>query len=138
MRSKNVTATLIIIIVILVYAALRWYVLEPHKKEAFNRHPSHLIYTHHALCRMDCRHISKEDIDEIMQKGIIFLNKSNMNDKPCPTFALQGFTNDNEDLRVIFAQCDSVTKVVTCYNLHKEYECHCPGDDEGSHQKNNN
>src|SRR5215469_1822537 len=117
MRSKNATATLIIIVVIIVYAALRWYVLEARKKEAFNRHPSHLIYTHHALCRMDCRHISKEDIDEVMAKGIIFLNKSNLDDKPCPTFALQGYTKENDDIRVIFAQCDDETKVVTCYNL---------------------
>lgn len=138
MRSKNATATLIIILIILVYAALRWYVLEPRKKEAFNRHPSHLIYTHHALCRMDCRHISKEDIDEVMETGIIFLNKSNMNDKPCPTFALQGYTKEHEDVRVIFAQCTDVTKVITCYNLHKEFECHCPGDEEPLQQKNGN
>jgi Domain of unknown function (DUF4258) len=132
MRSKNATATLIIILVIIVYAALRWYVLEAHKKEAFNRHPSHLIYTHHALCRMDCRHISKEDIDEVMAKGIIFLNKSNLDDRPCPTFALQGYTKENEDIRVIFAQCADETKVVTCYNLRKDFECHCPGDDQKS------
>ncbi|HMG67150.1 MAG TPA: DUF4258 domain-containing protein [Chitinophagaceae bacterium] len=138
MKSRNVTVTLIIILVILAYAGLRWYVLEPHKKEIFNRHPGHLVYTHHALCRMDCRHITKEDIDEIMRSGIIFLNKSNLYDKPCPTFALQGFTNHNEDLRIIFAQCDSETKVVTCYNLHKEFECHCPGDDEDPQQKNRN
>lgn len=131
MRSRNATATLIIILIVVVYAALRWLVLEPHKKEVFDRHPLHLVYTHHALCRMDCRHISKEDIAEIMERGIIFLNKSNMSDRPCPTYALQGFTNKNEDLRVIFAQCDSVTKVVTCYNLHKEFECHCPGDENG-------
>ena len=138
MRSKNVTVTLIIILVILFYAALRWYVLEPHRREAFNRHPFHLIYTHHALCRMDCRHISKKDIDEIMEKGIIFLNKSNPNDRPCPTYALQGYTKENEDIRVIFAQCDSITKVITCYNLHKEFECHCPGDEGGSQQKTRN
>ena len=133
MKTKNATVTLIIILFILVYAALRWHVLEPHKKEAFNRHPYHLIYTHHALCRMDCRHISQEDIVYIMHKGIIFLNKSNINDKPCPTYALQGYTKENEDIRVIFAQCDSETKVVTCYNLHKEFECHCPGDEDASH-----
>ena len=133
MKTKNATVTLIIILFILVYAALRWHVLEPHKKEAFNRHPVHLIYTHHALCRMDCRHISKDDITYIMHKGIIFLNKTNLYDKPCPTFALQGYTKENEDVRVIFAQFDSITKVITCYNLHKEFECHCPGDENSSY-----
>ena len=77
---------------------------------------------------MDCRFISKEDIREIMQKGIINFNKSDRNDKPCPTFALQGETEDGEKLRVIFAQCDDETKVVTCYNLNEDFECHCPGD----------
>jgi hypothetical protein len=129
MKTKNATVTLIIILFILAYAALRWHVLEPHKKEIFDRHPAHLVYTHHALCRMDCRHISKEDITYIMHKGIIFLNKTNLHDRPCPTFALQGYTKGNEDIRVIFAQCDSVTKVITCYNLHKEFTCHCPGDE---------
>ena len=132
MRSRNVIVSLVFVLVIILYAALRWHVLEPRKVEAFNRHPSHLVYTHHALCRMDCRHINREDIDEIMSKGIIFLNKSNPDDKPCPTFALQGYTKENEDIRVIFAQCDDETKVVTCYNLHKDFECHCPGDDQKS------
>lgn len=136
MRSRNATVSLIIVIVIIVYAALRWYVLESRKREAFERHPERLIYTHHALCRMDCRHISKEDVNEIMQNGIIFLNKSDLNDKPCPTFALQGFTKDNEDIRVIFAQCNDETKVITCYNLHKDFECHCPGDDDKYKNRN--
>ncbi|HEY2722519.1 MAG TPA: DUF4258 domain-containing protein, partial [Chitinophagaceae bacterium] len=111
-------------------------VLEPQKKEAFNRHPAHLIYTHHALCRMDCRHISREDIDQVMQNGIIFLNKTDLNDRPCPTFALQGFTKEDENIRVIFAQCTDETKVVTCYNLHKDFECHCSGDEGVSSKKN--
>jgi Domain of unknown function (DUF4258) len=125
MRTKNATATLIIVLVVMTYAALRWWILEPRKHEAFNRHPLHLIYTRHALCRMDCRHISRGDIDEVMEKGIIFLNKSNANDKPCPTFALQGYTTQNENIRVIFAQCSGETKVVTCYNLNREFACDC-------------
>jgi len=138
MRSGKVLVSLILIIALVVFAAVKWHLWEPQKKEAFNRHPSHLVYTHHAICRMDCRHISKKDIVEIMQRGIIIFNRSNIYDRPCPTFALQGFTNGHENLRVIFAQCDNETKVVTCYNLHKEYECHCPGDQNGSSLKNRN
>jgi hypothetical protein len=29
---------------------------------------------------------------------------------------------------VIFAQCNDETKVVTCYNLEEDSDCHCPGD----------
>jgi hypothetical protein len=75
---------------------------------------------------MDCRQISKDEIAEIMQKGIINFNKSRRNDSPCPTFALQGRTTTGESLRIIFAQCREETRVVTCYNLEKEFSCNCP------------
>ena|SRR5437868_442639 len=129
MKPKNVFFTLFLILAVLaiVVSRLRH---EPREREMFDRHPVHLDYTHHALCRMDCRHISKKDINEIMEKGIINLNKTNRYDRPCPTFAIQGFTDDGRDLRVIFAQCGSDTKVITCYNLKEDFECHCPGDNQ--------
>jgi hypothetical protein len=127
MKSKNVIFSLCLVIVVLALLVVRMR-HEPGAKEAFDRRPSKVYYTKHALCRMDCRFIRKEDIREIMQKGIINFNKSDRNDKPCPTFALQGETEDGEKLRVIFAQCDDETKVVTCYNLNEDFECHCPGD----------
>lgn len=65
----------------------------------------------------------------IMKKGIINFSKSNRTGRPCPTYALQGVTPDGESLRVVFAQCDEETKVVTCYNLKKDFNCYCPGDE---------
>ena len=125
MKSVRVTLSLIgVLLLLAIFLFKRWH--EPVPKEAFDRHPDHLSYTKHALCRMDCRRISREDIAEIMEKGIINLNKSDRRDKPCPTYALQGKTRDGERLRIIFAQCDKETKVVTCYNLDEEFECHCP------------
>jgi hypothetical protein len=129
MKQGRATYSLIIILILLaVFIFKRWH--EPVGKESFDRTPAHLYYTKHALCRMDCRHISKEDISEIINKGIINLNKSDKYDKPCPTFALQGETEDGEKLRVIFAQCNEETKVITCYNLGEEFECQCPGDEK--------
>ena len=128
MKSRRATYSLIFVLILLfVFIYKRWH--EPFPREAFDRHPSHLYYTKHALCRMDCRHISKEEINEIMEKGIINFNKSDRRDRPCPTFALQGETNGGEKLRVVFAQCNDETKVVTCYNLEEDFECHCPGDE---------
>jgi hypothetical protein len=128
MNSRKATYSMILVLVLLfVFIYKRWQ--EPQRKEAFDRTPSNLYYTKHALCRMNCRHISKEDISEIMSKGIINFNKSNKRDRPCPTFALQGETSDGEKLRVVFAQCNDETKVVTCYNLEEDFECHCPGDE---------
>lgn len=128
MKPVRVIYSLLLVLALLaVFVYKRWQ--EPQQKEAFDRHPVHLYYTKHALCRMNCRHISKEDINEIMQKGIINFNKSNNKGRPCPIFALQGFTREGEDLRVIFAQCNEETKIVTCYNLKVDFECHCPGDE---------
>jgi hypothetical protein len=125
LKTRRATYSLIIVLIFLVlFIIARWQ--EPRRREAFDRHPSHLYYTKHALCRMDCRHISKEEIAEIMDKGIINFNKSNRFDRPCPTFALQGETTSGEKLRVIFAQCREETKVITCYNLLQDFECDCP------------
>ena len=128
MKPKQATfALILVLLVLLVFLYKRWR--EPERKEIFDRTPSVLTYTIHALCRMDCRQISKEDIKEIMKKGIINFNRTSRRDRPCPTFALQGRTSDGERLRVIFAQCYDETKVVTCYNLDEEFECYCPGDE---------
>jgi hypothetical protein len=105
----------------------RWQ--EPQRGEPFDRTPGKLIYTKHARCRMDCRQISKEDINEIMKKGIINFSKSDRSDRPCPTYALQGTTSDGESLRVIFAQCNTETRVITAYNLKQDFDCYCPGDE---------
>jgi hypothetical protein len=128
MKNKNATLSIfLVILLLLIFVLKRWK--EPVAREAFNRHPSHLLYTKHALCRMGCRHISEEEIKEIMDKGIINFNKSNKGDRPCPTFAMQGHTTSGENIRVIFAQCKGETKVITCYNLSEEFSCNCPGDE---------
>ncbi|MDB5197846.1 MAG: hypothetical protein JWP88_2217, partial [Flaviaesturariibacter sp.] len=106
MNSRNVIFTLFLALA-LVGIFIKRMGQEPRAREAFDRHPAHLTFTKHALCRMDCRHISQEDIEEVMQKGIINLNKSDRNDRPCPMYAMQGTTSDGENLRVIFAQCDA-------------------------------
>lgn len=126
MKSRGATFSLIIVLFILfVFLYKRWQ--EPFAKEDFNRHPLHVYYTKHALCRMNCRHITKQEIEEIIQKGIINFNKSNNIGKPCATYALQGETTKGARLRVIIAQCNKESKIITCYNLDKDFECHCPG-----------
>jgi hypothetical protein len=128
MKPKNVIYSLLVIVLMLVLAMLKLR-NEPQPREIFDRKPHSLSYTKHALCRMDCRHITKEDISEVMSAGVINLNKSDKRERPCPTFALQGRTRDGQYIRVVFAQCEAETKVVTCYDLEKDFECHCPGDE---------
>jgi hypothetical protein len=71
-----------------------------------------------------------------MKEGVINLSKSDKKDRPCPTFALQDRTDDGQYIRVIFAECNGITKVVTCYNLEKDFVCNCP-DDKPSQPKQN-
>jgi hypothetical protein len=128
---------ILLVLVFLVFIIRRWN--EPVRKEAFDRTPAAVVYTQHALCRMECRQIDKGEIKEIMEKGIINFNKSNQRARPCPTFALQGRTSSGEKLRVVFGQCPTETKVITCYNLEEDFACDCPGDPStGPAKKNKN
>ncbi len=84
-----------------------------------------LIYTKHAKCRMDCRTISKNEVLDVLENGRINHRKSEDQGGECPTVAVEGFTDDNQEVRIIFAQCDRVTKVVTTIDLKRKYNCYC-------------
>lgn len=137
MKLKKAGFLFLLILVVAALFISRWKDLQQQgdkekalRERSFDRRISKLEYTKHALCRMDCRQISKNDINDIMNSGEVNYAKTDVNDKPCPTYALQGHTTDGQYLRVIFAQCDTKTKVVTCYDLEKDFECHCPGDEK--------
>lgn len=91
---------------------------------ALNRH-ARLEYTLHARCRMECRHITEEEVTEILAEGRINTERSNSRDQPCPTFALEGYSDEGQHLRIVFAPCNTVTRVVTCIDLDKEWNCNC-------------
>jgi len=98
------------------------------RNRGFDRRASFLEYTQHARCRMACRQITEEEVKEIMATGKINYRKTDVHDKPCPTYAVEGVTHDNQHVRIVFAQCDYKTKVVTTIDLDKEWSCDCPGD----------
>ena len=102
------------------------------RDRGFDRRVSYLEYSEHAKCRMQCRKITQAEVEEIMKEGKINYAKTDVNDRPCPTYAIEGITSDNQRVRIIFAQCDFKTKVVTCIDLNTDWECHCPGDDGSS------
>lgn len=85
-----------------------------------------LEYSKHATCRMECRNISEDEVKAILADGDIDYGKSQVHDKPCPSYAIEGKTNDGQNLRVVFAKCDSLTRVVTAIDLDAENEnCNC-------------
>ncbi|MBV8255451.1 MAG: DUF4258 domain-containing protein [Chitinophaga sp.] len=90
-----------------------------------NRH-ARLEYTKHARCRMECRHVTEGEVQEILANGEVNLEKSNPNDHPCPTFALEGHSHEGQHLRIVFAPCDeNNARVITCIDLDKDWTCHC-------------
>jgi hypothetical protein len=99
------------------------------RDRGFDRRVSYLQYSNHARCRMDCRHITQAEVKEIMQDGKINYNKSDLQNGRCPRYAVEGITKDNQDVRIIFAQCNENTTVVTVIDLEKNWTCDCPGDD---------
>ena len=107
------------------------------RNRGFDRRISYIEYTEHAKCRMQSRKITQAEVEEIMKEGKINYAKTDVNDRPCPTYALEGVTHDDQRVRIVFAQCDFKTKVITSIDLDTDWECHCPGDD-GSSKKNKN
>ena len=106
------------------------------RDRGFDRRVSYLEYSNHARCRMECRHITQGEVQQIMQDGKINYNKSDLQNARCPRYAIEGITKDNQDVRIIFAQCNESTTVVTVIDLDKEWGCDCPGDDKKYENKN--
>ena len=78
---------------------------------------------------MECREISENEVEYILANGLINEEKSKeASDEAkghCPTFALEGNTNDGQHVRIIFGACDKITKVITAIDLGAEHECNC-------------
>lgn len=84
-----------------------------------------LVLTKHAKCRMNCRFIDAFEVNEVLSRGKINKRKSNPNDRPCPTYALEFRTSDGQQVRAVVAECDNVAKLVTVIDLENNYKCHC-------------
>ena len=97
----------------------------PVRAEGLNRRVTHLIYTKHARCRMDCRHIDESEVREMLQHGEVNLKKSELADARGPKYAVEGITHDRQHVRIIFAQDPEGTAVVTVIDLDNEWQCDC-------------
>jgi Domain of unknown function (DUF4258) len=97
----------------------------PNRKEDFNRRTGRLIYTKHARCRMECRHIDESEVTEILEKGSINYQKSELDNARGPKYALEGITHDNQRVRIVFAQDPGGTAVVTVIDLGTDWKCRC-------------
>ena len=106
------------------------------RDKGFDRRISYIEYSNHARCRMECRHITQAEVQDIMENGKINYAKSDLQNVRCPRYALEGITQDNQKVRIVFAQCNVKTEVVTVIDLDTEWSCDCPGDDDKYKNRN--
>ena len=80
----------------------------------FYRNTTHISYSKHAKCRMDCRHIDESEVKEILETGTINYNKIEESAKG-KTYPLEGVTHDKQHVRIVFAPKNDGVVVVTLY-----------------------
>lgn len=83
-----------------------------------------LVYSRHAKCRMDCRHIDESEVKEILDSGTVNFTKIEEGDKGA-TYPVEGTTHDGQHVRIVFAPHDKEVVVVTVIDLDKEWKCNC-------------
>ncbi len=86
---------------------------------------SGLVYSKHAKCRMDCRHVTVEEVKEILQDGHEDPSRRRVGAKGDTTYAYEGYSQEKQHLRVVVARDGATTIVVTCIDLDKEWACNC-------------
>lgn len=83
-----------------------------------------LKLTRHAQCRMDCRHIDKEEILEVLQQKKQNKKKTRKDERGF-TYAFEGLSRDNQYIRVIIAPDKEKLVVVTVIDIDKNWSCDC-------------
>lgn len=92
--------------------------------DPIDRTIQNIIYSKHALCRMDCRHIDESEVKEIIKGGMIDYAKVEESDKG-KTYPLEGTTHDKQRVRIVVAPHESELVVVTVIDLDREWPCDC-------------
>jgi hypothetical protein len=84
-------------------------------------------YSQHAICRMQCRNITEAEVNQVLKNGKINYGKSEVHGKPFPTFAVEGNSDKGQHLRIIVADRDTMSRIVTAIDLSAEKDsCSCP------------
>lgn len=89
-----------------------------------DRTPEKLIYTKHARCRMECRHIDENEVKEVLANGVINYAKVEESEKG-ESYPLEGFTHDKQHVRIVFAPKRNDLVVVTVIDLERDWPCDC-------------
>jgi hypothetical protein len=91
--------------------------------QGFDRHAT-IIYSKHSRCRMECRHITEDEVKEILLEGKLNARKEKEDDRGI-TYPLEGMA-DGHHLRIVFApKEEDEVEVVTCIDLDTDWPCDC-------------
>jgi Domain of unknown function (DUF4258) len=94
------------------------------ENDVIDRTPEHLIFTKHARCRMECRHIDESEVREVLQDGVINYKKVEESEKG-KSYPLEGLTHDKQHVRIVFAPKRNDLVVVTVIDLERDWPCDC-------------
>ncbi len=122
-QKGSTRSTLIIGVVLLLLAGWNYWSKERAKANLELDRDAHITYSKHAKCRMNCRHIDRSEVQEVLKEGKVNPHKSRPRKG---TIALEGETHDGQDVRVVFApESDDRVHVVTVIDLGNEWDCDC-------------
>lgn len=111
------------LLLLLLFIFQKWNTPQP--AEPLYRNPTHLIYTKHAKCRMRCRQIDAGEITDILKNGTLNRQKSGKGKKGDITYALEGWSKDDQHIRIVVTPEEDGLLVITVIDLEKEWPCHC-------------
>lgn len=81
-------------------------------------------FTSAAQCKMLCRNIDTSEVSQLLIQGKINYDKSKVQNKPCGTYAVEGLTKSKQEIGIMVADCDTVSKIVDLFYTGKD-NCNC-------------
>eukprot|EP00890_Picochlorum_soloecismus_P002798 jgi/Picsp_1/3519/NSC_06357-R1_hypothetical protein CHLNCDRAFT_133202 [Chlorella variabilis] len=92
---------------------------------SMRRKPLHI--TEHAACRMDCRFISKKDIETTLHQGTVNFRKSKPDELPCPKYVVDADLGEphgrKKKIQAVYSACDHETRLVTAIDRVTNWPC---------------
>ena len=84
-------------------------------------------FSDHAKCILECKHITEEEVREVLKNGDVNFSESDTRGVPCPSYAIEG-TSHNKKIRVLVTifERDSTAEITTAINLEAGKDtCRC-------------
>ena len=131
-RKYNRAIQLLILILVVGVGLFQWFQKRPQGGgtcEFQNRHAaSALDYSQHARCRMKCRDISQDLVEDVYRDGSINCAKSDPTGAKdgSPRYALELEDGSRGRVRVIVADNSGEHVIVTVIRLDEKDHCACP------------